>query len=371
MLRVEALGDRAGMQQFIRFPWRLYENDPHWVAPLLLERRRFFDARHNPFFEHAEAGYFVARRNGEIVGTIAAAVDQQFIEFHKEQTGYFGFFECRDDAEAAAALFDAAAAWLKARGMRTMRGPFNFTTNQEVGLLVDGFDYDPVVLTTYNPSYYPRLFDQCRLEKAMDLYAYWLDAGPPPPALVEAAERTRKRANVRIAKMNLRDYRREAQRVRTIYNRAWSGNWGFVPVSEREIEEMARSLRLLADPDLVLFAFVDGQTDPVGFVICLPDVNRALKPLAGRLFPFGWWHFMRARRRIDFLRIFTLGVLPEHHPMGIGALLYLETWQTGLRKGYKAGEMSWILADNGPMNTALEMMNARIYKTWRIYDRAL
>jgi len=371
MLRVEAAVDRTGMRQFVRFPWTLYADDRHWVAPLLLERRRFFDTRRNPFFKHADAAYFIARRNGEIVGTIAAAVDQHYVAFHKEPIGYFGFFECRDDPDAAAALFDAAAAWLGARGMRTMRGPFNFTTNQEIGLLVDAFDRDPVVLTTYNPAYYPGLYERCGLEKAKDLYAYWIDAGPPPPPLVEAAERVRQRSKVRITKMDTREYRREARRVREIYNRAWSGNWGFVPLAEEEIEEMARNLRLIADPDLILFAFVEGEAEPVGFVICLPDLNQALKPLRGRLFPFGWWHLLRERRRIHFLRIFTLGVVPEHHPVGIGALLYLETWQAGLRKGYTAGEMSWILEDNGPMNAALQMMNAHVYKTWRIYDRAL
>jgi len=372
MVRVDAVGNRADMRRFIRFPWRLYANDPHWVAPLLLERRQFFDERRNPFFRHAEAQYFLARRDEEIVGTIAAAVDQNYVDFQKQPIGYFGFLEMIDDAEVAGALLDAAASWLRARGMQIMRGPHNFTTNHEVGLLIDGFDHDPVVLTTYNPPYYQRLCEQAGLQKAKDLYAYWLDAGSTaPPGLVEAAERVRERAQVRITKMNLRDYRNEARRVQKIYNQAWSGNWGFVPVTDEEIEEMARGLRLLADPDLVLFAWVEGEPEPVGFVVCLPDINRALKPLRGHLFPFGWLRLLLARRHIHFVRIFTLGVLPDHHPLGIGALLYLETWQAGVRKGYTAGEMSWILEDNGPMNAAMQMVNARVYKTWRIYDRAL
>jgi hypothetical protein len=371
MLRVDAVGTSADMRRFIRFPWQLYANDPHWVAPLLLERKQFFNARRNPFFRHAEAAYFLARRGNEIVGTIAAAVDRNYVDFHKQPIGYFGFFEAIDDTGAAGMLFDAARSWLRSRGMQVMRGPNNFTTNQEVGLLVDGFDYDPVVLTTYNPRYYQRLYEQAGLTKAKDLYAYWLDAGPAPPGLVEAAEHTRQRAKVRVARMNLRDYRREAQRVKRIYNSAWSGNWGFVPVTDEEVEEMARTLRLIADRDLVLFAYVEGESEPVGFVVCLPDMNRAIKPLRGRLFPFGWLRLLLARRHIHFVRIFTLGVLPEHHPLGIGAILYLETWKNGLRKGYTAGEMSWILEDNAPMNAAMQMMGGRIYKTWRIYDGAL
>ncbi len=359
------------MRRFIRFPWQVYANDPRWVAPLLFERRQFFDPRRNPFFHHAEVAYFLARRGEAIVGTIAAAVDQNYVAFQKQPIGYFGFFEAIDDLAVARALFEAAATWLRGRGMRVMRGPHNFTTNHEVGLLIDGFEHDPVVLTTYNPPYYVSLYEQAGLSKAKDLYAYRLEARPVPAALSEAAERTRRQAHVRIAKMNLCDYRTEARRVQKIYNRAWSGNWGFVPVTDEEVDDIARALRLIADPDLSLFAYVEGEPEPVGFVVCLPDINRALKPLRGRLLPLGWLRLLLARRHIHFVRIFALGVLPNHHPLGIGALLYQETWRAGLQKGYTAGEMSWILEDNGPMNAALQMMDARIYKTWRMYDQAL
>src|ERR1700687_5131379 len=253
--------------------------------------------------------------------------------------------------------------------MRVMRGPFIFSTNQEVGLLIDGFDHDPVVLTTYNPPYYQGLVERYGLTKARDLYGYWLEAGPLPAGMVQAAERVQQRADVRIRTINLRNIQAEALLVRDIYNRAWSHNWGFVPVSEEEILEIARGLKLIVDPDLTLFAELDGKT--VGFVICMPDVNRAIKPLNGRLLPFGWLKFLRAKRRLNFVRIFTLGVVPEHHPVGIGALLYQRVWEAGVRKGYVAGEMSWILEDNGPMNAAMQMMGGRIYKTWRIYDLPL
>jgi GNAT superfamily N-acetyltransferase len=368
-LTVAPVQTRHEMREFIKFPWRVYAGDPHWVPPLLLERKRFFDPRHNPFFQHAEAAYFVARRNGAICGTIAACVDHNYIRFQNEQAGLFGFFEVQRDYDAAARLLDAARDWLRQQGMHVLRGPFNFSTNQEVGLLIDGFDHDPVVLTTYNPPYYQEFVERYGLVKAKDLYAYWLDAGPPPAGMLQAAERVRQHAGVTIRPMNLRDFKTEALRVRDIYNRAWSGNWGFVPVTEEEIQEMARGLKLIVDPDLTLFAELDGQ--PVGFVICIPDVNRALKPLNGRLFPFGWLKFLLGKRRLNFVRIFTLGVLPEHHPVGVGALLYQRVWETGVRKGYVAGEMSWILEDNGPMNAAMQMMGGRIYKTWRIYDLPL
>jgi GNAT superfamily N-acetyltransferase len=368
-LVISPVRTRRELLRFIKFPWQVYAGDPHWVPPLLLERKRFFDARKNPFFAHAEAAYFVATRAGEPCGTIAAAVDRNFIQSQNDQIGIFGFFEVRRDYEAAARLLDAARTWLRERGLRLMRGPFNFSTNQEVGLLIDNFDADPVVLTTYNPPYYQEFIERYGLVKAKDLYAYWLDAGPLPPGMTEAAERAQRRANVFIRSMNLRDLDAEASRVREIYNQAWSHNWGFVPVTEEEIREIARGLKVIVDPDLSLFAELDGR--PVGFVICIPDVNRALKPLNGRLFPLGWWRFLRAKRHLDFVRIFTLGVLPEHHPVGIGALLYKRVWEVGVRKGYVAGEMSWILEDNGPMNAALQMAGGRIYKTWRIYDMAL
>lgn len=368
-LIVRPVRTAADMLRFIKFPWHVYADDSHWVPPLLVERKRFFDERRNPFFRHADATYFIAERNGALCGTIAGCIDHDYVRFQNDQIGVFGFFEVRNDYEAAAALLDAARAWLRERNMRVMRGPFSFSTNQEVGLLIDGFDHDPVVLTTYNPPYYQGLVERYGLTKARDLYGYWLDAGPLPAGMVQAAERVQQRADVRIRTINLRNIQAEALLVRDIYNRAWSHNWGFVPVSEEEILEIARGLKLIVDPDLTLFAELDGKT--VGFVICMPDVNRAIKPLNGRLLPFGWLKFLRAKRRLNFVRIFTLGVVPEHHPVGIGALLYQRVWEAGVRKGYVAGEMSWILEDNGPMNAAMQMMGGRIYKTWRIYDLPL
>ncbi len=368
-LSVTPVRDARDMRAFIRFPWRVYVGDPHWVPPLLIERKRFFNPRHNPFFRHAEAGYFIARRNGEVVGTIAAAVDRNYIEFQHEQAALFGFFEVLRDAEAANQLLGTARDWARERGMRVLRGPFNFSTNQEVGLLIDNFAQDPVVLTTYNPPYYQEFVEAYGFVKAKDLYAYWLDAGPLPDSMRQAADRVRQRATVRLRCMDLRRLEAEARIVREIYNQAWSHNWGFVPVTEEEIVEIARGLKLIVDPDLCLFAELDGKT--VGFSICIPDVNQAIKPLNGRLLPFGWLKYLRAKRKLNFVRIFTLGVLPEHHPVGVGALLYERIWEVGVRKGYVAGEMSWILEDNGPMNAALQMMGGRVYKTWRIYDLPL
>lgn len=360
---------RRELRRFIKFPWQVYARDPHWVPPLLLERKRFFNPRHNPFFAHAQVAYFTATRNGRVCGTIAAAVDDNYVRFQNAPIGLFGFLEVERDYEAAARLLDTARDWLRDRGMRTMRGPQNFSTNHEAGLLIDGFDADPVVLTTYNPPYYQEFLERYGLVKAKDLYAYWLKAGPPPEGMVQAAERVRRKATVRIRRIDLRNLRVEAMRVREIYNQAWSRNWGFVPVTEDEIMEIARGLKLIVDPDLTLFAELDGQL--VGLTICIPDINRALKPLNGRLFPFGWLKFLRAKRHLDFVRIFALGVLPDRHPIGIGALLYLKVWEEGVRKGYVAGEMSWILEDNAPMNAALQMMGGHIYKTWRIYDLPL
>jgi GNAT superfamily N-acetyltransferase len=369
-LVVERLPPGASMRSFIQLPWTVNAGDPSWVPPLRRSVRTLLDRKRHPFHEHAEVEYFLARRGKEVVGRIAAIVNHLHNEFHEERTGFFGFFEVLDDAEAATALIGAAAAWLRERGMDRLRGPMSFSTNEEVGVLVEGFDHPPTVMMTHNPPYYGRLLEASGLTACKDLLAFRHEGGEPTERLLRGSERIAARAGVRIRSLDMKRFREEVELIQDIYNSAWSRNWGFVPMTEAEIAFMAKELRPVVDPDLCLFAEVKGE--PVGFSLALPDVNVALKRLPdGRLFPFGWLRLLRELRRIRSFRVITLGLRPGHQHTGIGAGLYLRTWSEGLRKGYTSAEASWILEDNLEMVQAVEKMGWVAYKRYRIYERPL
>jgi GNAT superfamily N-acetyltransferase len=369
-LVVEPLPRGGSLREFVQLPWRVNRGDPHWVPPLRKSVRTLLDRDRHPFHRHAEVEYFLARRGGEPVGRVAAIVNHLHNEFHEERTGFFGFFEVLEDAEAAAALLESAAAWLRGRGMDRMRGPTSFSTNEEVGVLVEGFDAPPTVLMTHNPPYYGSLLERAGLRKEKDLLAYWHQGGQPTERLLRGSERIAARAGVRIRTLDLKRFREEVELIQEIYNSAWARNWGFVPMTEAEIAFMARELRPVVDPDLCLFAEVEGKA--VGFSLALPDVNQALRKLpSGRLLPFGWLRLLRELRRIRVFRVITLGLRPGYQHSGIGAGLYLRTWSEGLRKGYQGAEASWILQDNLEMVQAIEKMGWKEYKRYRIYERPL
>jgi GNAT superfamily N-acetyltransferase len=266
-------------------------------------------------------------------------------------------------------LFEAAGDWLCKSGMEAMRGPMNYCTHQVCGLLVDGFDSPPVILMPYNPPYYEALIERYGFSKALDLYAYTMEAHNPPDYLVRVADEVAKNPDLKIRTIDLGRREEELQYLKKIYNSAWSRNWGFVPLTKTEFEHIAKRLCRAIDPDLFFIAEVKGE--PVGLAINLPDYNIPLRHMHGRLFPAGWLKFLWYRRKIDMLRVYALGVLPSYHDLRLGALLYVETWKAALKKGYKSGEMSWIFENNKPMNRALQWMGARVYKTYRIYDRPL
>jgi hypothetical protein len=354
---------------FIKFPWNIYQNDPHWVPPLIRERKAFFDPAKNPYYQHADVKLFAAFQDDEMVGTIAANVNHAHNEFYKDRVGFFGFFECLNDPEISSALFDTARDWLKKKGREVMRGPMNYSTNEECGLLVDGFDSAPVVLMTYNPPYYEALIEGYGFSKAMDLYAYTMEAHNPPDYLVQVADEVARNPDLKIRTVDFRRMEEEIQYLKKIYNSAWSRNWGFVPLTDTEFKHVAKQLKQIIDPDLVFIAEAKGE--PVGLAINLPDYNIPLRHMNGRIFPTGWLKFIWYKRKIDFLRVYALGVLHTYHDIRLDALLYMETWKMSLKKGYKAGEMSWILENNKPMNRALQWMGARIYKIYRIYDKQI
>jgi len=370
-IAVRTVRGRRDLLRFIKFPWKIYAGNPHWVPPLILERKRLLDRRKNPFFKHAEVEFFVAERDGELVGRIAAIVDHLYNSFHQEKVGFFGFFESINDAAVSTALFDAARDWLKSKGLASMQGPTNPSMNDEIGLLVDGFHDSPSIMLPYNPPYYADLCERYGLKKVMDLYCYSLMKDSMEHSRVDRlAELIRRRNSVQIRTLDLKNFRQEVERVKEIYNRAWEKNWGFVPLTEEEIDNLAGNLKPILDPDLVLFAEVNGKS--VGFALALPDFNQVLKRIpTGRLFPLGWLQVLRYRSKIDRIRLFAAGILPEYQKRGIDALFYSELFHRGTSKGIDVGEAGWVLEINTMMNSGLEALNAKRCRTYRMYEMRL
>ena len=370
-MQIEQISDAPGLDQFIRFPWKVYKGNPNWVPPLLSEVK-FILSHKNPFFEHAEAAYFLARKNGEVVGRIAAIIDRNHIALHNERAGFFGFFECMPDPDIADSLLRAASNWLKARDIGVMRGPMNPSTNDECGFLLEGFDSPPMIMMTYTPAYYLDYMERCGLTKAKDLYAYISVI-----ADVSAGDRLERLAAVVRQKMpglvvrpaNMKKFRSELNAVKDIYNSAWSHNWGFVPMTDKEIESMAKRLKPLIVPELLIMAEVDGN--PAGFYMAVPDYNQVLSRINGRLGPIEIMKFLWYSRKISDIRVLTMGVKEEYRKRGIEGLLYLESFKAAKRKGYQRAEMSWVLEDNTLMQKGCEFMGGKVYKKWRIYEKSL
>jgi len=355
---------------FINLPFKLYKDVPNWVAPLISERKEFFDKKKNPFYRGARTKLFVAMRDDEPVGRIATCINYNHNEFHNENVGFFGFFDCIDDYEVAAKLLKVAMITLKSEGMEKMRGPANFSTNHEVGFLVEGFDSPPVVMNPYNPPYLPKLAEKFGLKKVMDLHAYLIDDSVPfPERLIKVANRIKERNKIKIRTLNMSRFDEEIKRINYIYNNAWSDNWGFVPMPDEEFRHMGKDLKQIVDPDLVLIAEIDDE--PAGFSLALPDINIVLKKLNGRLFPTGIFKLiwnMKIRNKIDGLRVVTLGVVHKYQKRGIDTVFYVETFNRGTRKGYHWAEMSWILESNELMCRAAENMGGKLYKKYRMVE---
>lgn len=368
--RVRELAAGESLKPFIDLAWTFNAADPAWVPPLRMVVKGILSRKH-PFHEHADVAYLLAERDGRPVGRIAAIVNHRHNEYHGERTGFFGFFECEDRADTARMLVDAAAAWVRARGMERIRGPMNFSTNEECGLLVDGFETPPTIMMTHNPRYYPALLEGAGLHKAKDLLAYLVPTNRAPERLVRSVDRMMERAGVRIRSLEIKNFRREVATVMDVYNSAWQHNWGFVPMTPAEFEFMAKELKPVVDPDFCLLA-EDANGQAIGFSLTLPDLNQALRHVPdGRLFPFGLLKLLWHRRHINQARMITLGFRPGWQHLGLGTAFYLRTFQVGERKGYQTGEGSWILEDNWEMRRAMEKVGAHVWKTYRIYDREL
>jgi hypothetical protein len=368
-LLIRPVRDPSDFTRFIDLPFRLYRDVPMWVPPLKSDVRGMFDRAKNPFFEHAEVESFLAVRDDRVVGRIAAIDNRAHNEFHEDRVGFFGFFECEEDPEAAGALFDAAEAWLAARGKDILRGPVNFSTNDDCGSLIDGFDTPPTIMMPHNLPYHARLYDAARFAKAKDLLAYWIGHDRPPERIARAVEIVRKRKGIVTRSLDMKRFDADVAIVREIYNDAWEKNWGFIPMTAAEFDHMAKQLKPVVHPGMVVFAEIKGE--PVGFALGLPDFNIPLKHANGELFPFGflkiWWY----TRQIHQARVLTLGIKKGHRASGIDAILINEMFVRGHEYGYNKGEFSWILEDNLAMRRPLESTGAAAYKTYRIYERPI
>ncbi|HZE19263.1 MAG TPA: N-acetyltransferase [Candidatus Angelobacter sp.] len=355
--------------RFIGLPHQIYKDDPHWVAPLDSDERTRLTPGKNPFFDHAEAAYFLAREGARDVGRIAASVDKNHDEYHGERQVGFGFFEA-ESAAATRALLETAQRWGRERGARVMRGTMNFTTNDDCGVLIDGFETPPTLLMPHNPPSYPQWIEEAGFRKAKDLYAFKVMI-PEVPAekIARGASIARDRFHVTVRPMNLKRFHEELGRVKDIYNAAWEKNWGFVPMTDREIDHMAGQLKPVLVPDLTLFAEIGGEA--VGFLLLLPDVNVALKPLHGKLFPFGIVRLLWTLPRIKTARLMALGVKAQYRKRAIEAALIHAVNVASHRLGYTWAEVGWTLEDNDLINSVIETVGGDRYKTYRIYERLL
>ncbi len=365
---------RADRDAFIKFPWEIYRDDPAWVPPLLLERKEFLDRKKHPFYKHGDAALFLARAGGKIVGRILASDDPNYNSLHQTNAGCFGLFECVNDPAVAAALFTAAANWVRAKGRSEIMGPIDYSTNYVCALLIEGFEYPPMLLTSHNPPYYAALIESGGFQKAMDWYAWWFSE-PEKTAvrLRRIAGRFGNKLAVSIRPVNMKDPAGESRRLREIYNQAWENNWGFVPFTPAEFDHLTKELKPIAVPEFTLIAEVGDE--PAGFILCVPDINVAFKKINGRLtsygLPIGLAKLLYYKSRIRTARLIALGVKPKYRRGGIAEMLVLRIIEDAMIKRGFTGELSMTLENNHLINRFLIAIGAQRYKTYRIYRRAL
>jgi GNAT superfamily N-acetyltransferase len=365
---------RRELKRFIEFPFRLYRDQPLWVPPLKLERRLFLSRRMNAFFSHGEAEYFLALREGRVVGRISAHVNHAFNDYQGKNWGWFGFLEFEQDPELLQALLDAAASWLREQGRERMVGPASFAMNDESGVLIEGFELRPMVLQPWNPPYYRQLIEQSGMTKAMDLLMWNLEVSNRDrvlPVIFELAEKVRSEHGIRVRPMRRRQLRKDMDAFAEVYNAAWSKNWDFVPYSKKDLDSYAQELQLVFDKHWFMIAEREDTGEVVGMAITVPDVNQVLARMKGRLLPLGWWHFLRKGSTVDRVRVGFLGVKPEYQHTGVAAKLYVEHFNAAAERPQHGGEMGWILETNEPMNRAMEAMGGEVVKRYRVYEQTL
>jgi GNAT superfamily N-acetyltransferase len=373
-VEIRTVSGGRDLKRFIGFPYALHANRPQWVPPLRVERRLFLSRRMNAFFTHGDAEYFLALRDGRVVGRVSAHVNDAFNDYQQKNWGWFGFLEFEDDQEVLDALLDAAAGWLKAHGKEQMVGPASFTMNDESGVLVEGYELKPMIAQPWNPPYYRERIEQAGLTKAIDLLMWSLDVEDRDkvlPVMWELADKVQSEHGIRVRPMRRWQLRKDMDAFAEVYNSAWSKNWDFVPFSKKDLDAYAQELHLVFDKHWFMIAEREADGEVVAMAITVPDVNEVLAKMKGRLLPFGWWHFANKSRIIKRLRVGFLGVKPEYQHTGVAARLYQLHYDAAEARPQKGGEMGWILETNKPMNRGMEMMGGKVVKRYRMYERQL
>lgn len=370
-IKIVTVLNKKELMQFIKFPWEIYKDNDYWVPPLISERKDFLNKRKNPFFRHADAEYFMAIRDGEIVGRIAAIRNDLHNQVHNEKAGFFGMFECINDQEVANKLFDAAIEWCRKRELNKVYGPASLSSNDEWGMLMEGFDDSPRILIPYNLPYYNDLCQNYGFEKAKDLQAWKMtkEGTTSSEKVKRVSKIAQERAGMTIRRLNMKNFEQELETFKELYNKTWEPNWGFVPLTDEEIDYMAKELKPLVDPDFVIFGEIDGKEMAAALPVL--DYNYILKRLNGRLFPFGWLKFLFLKRKIKWIRIITLGILPKYQKKGLDGVLFREIIDTGVKKGIEYAEASWVLEDNEMMTRGLKLLGAEPYKRYRVYEKSI
>jgi GNAT superfamily N-acetyltransferase len=371
-VQIEQVSGPKALKQFIDFPHDLYASDPNYVPELFMSQEALLNPKKSPFFLHSTAEYFLARdSNGKIVGRIAAIRNNNYIEFSKEKAGFFGFFDVINDYSVASALLDAACDWLRKEGLESVIGPCNLSTNETCGLLIENFDEPPFVLTTYNAPYYSAFVDRYGFQKHSDLLSYWLKTGtldPKMEALGVQLEERLTRSGITLRNINMKDFKAEVERFLPIYNKSWSENLGFVPMTEAEVRQMGEDLKMGIDPDFVYFAEKNGEV--IGIALAVPNLNEIFINIKrGRLFPTGLLKFLFGRKNVKSVRVVALGILPEYRRFGLDMVMYTKFHQIAKQKGIKGGEASWILEQNDLMNKALLQIGGQVFRKHRIYQK--
>jgi GNAT superfamily N-acetyltransferase len=373
-VEVRAISSRRDLKQFIDLPFRLHANHPLWVPPLKLERRLFLNRRLNAFFSHGEAEYFLASRDGRVVGRASAQINHAFNDYRQKRWGWFGFFELEDEHEIAGALLDATADWLRARGMERMVGPADFSMNDESGILIEGFELRPMIRQPWHPPYYQRLVERAGMAKAIDLLMWNLEVTERDkvlPVIWELAEKAESEHGIRVRPMRRRQLRKDMDAFAEVYNSAWSENWDFVPYSKKDLDALAQELQLVFDKHWAMIAERLDTGEVVGMAMTFPDINQVLAKMNGKLLPLGWWYFLNKGRLTDRVRVGFLGVKPSYQHTGVAAKLYQLHFDAAEARPQDGGEMGWILETNTAMNRGMEAMGGRIVKRYRVYERVL
>lgn len=373
---IRPVRSRRELKGFVKVPFRLHRDHPQWVTPLVFERMEFLNREKNPWFEHGEAELFVAERDGRPVGRISAQIDHRWDEYQGGSDAMFGFFETSEDPEVARALIAAATEFAVAKGRSRLLGPMDFTTNDEIGILIEGYERRPMILEPWHPPYYRELIEAEGFAKTMDVLMWELQFGDLKegegfdPAIHAAAKKALEDEGITIRNMRKRDMAAEVRRFMDVYNEAWGDNWGFVPITDAEVEFQAKNLKQVIDEDWTFMAEKDGEV--VGAALTLPDINQVMAKLNGRLLPFGWLKFLLGKGRVDQLRVFALGVKHDYRHTGVAAGLYLKHLEEAAKpEAIGGGEMGWILETNKAMNRAMEGMGGKVVKRYRLYERAL